>query len=79
MDAISFVFGLPAKYLRGKQLKDLIYNPGAAAPGGDAALVRPRKCAGLVLSERVSGRATAVATSPHPQRGDCGCVVLDFA
>ncbi len=36
MDAISFVFGLPAKYLRGRSLKDLIYNPGAAAagPGG---------------------------------------------
>ncbi len=31
MDAISFVFGLPAKYLRGRSLKDLIYNPGAAA------------------------------------------------
>jgi chromosome segregation ATPase len=34
MDAISFVFGLPAKYLRGKQLKDLIYSAGASTAGG---------------------------------------------
>ncbi len=46
MDSICFVLGLPAKYLRGKQLKDLIHDPNAdrepdAVEG--AASARPRR------------------------------------
>lgn len=46
MDAICFVLGLPAKYLRGKQLKDLIHDPNAEreeSERGGALLDRPRR------------------------------------
>ena len=32
MDAISFVVGLRARHLRGKQLRDLVHRVGAAPP-----------------------------------------------
>lgn len=45
MDAICFVLGLPAKYLRGKQLRDLIHDPAAERDGDGPApdVPRPRR------------------------------------
>jgi chromosome segregation ATPase len=45
MDAVCFVLGLPARYMRGKQLKDLIHDPAAErdADAGDEVPARPRR------------------------------------
>ena len=49
MDAISFVLGIQAQTLRGKQLKDLIYRLEGKEPvKGARASVRTNPCMGTV-------------------------------
>lgn len=43
MDAVCFVLGLPARYMRGKQLKDLIHDPAAERDPDAPSPARPRR------------------------------------